>query len=209
MKNKQNDKQIWKRRFYWLFFINASIFLLFILFLLWPVSSNEHLPSESAQDEDSSEFTVRTTKKNLNELANAYIDKLLQGTNHHYQIILDEDVQLLGELPVFSTTVPLVIHFNPSVQDNGDIILEQESISVGLLQLPNKKIMEYMNKYLPMPEWVTVNPKKEEIYVAVTEMEIKSNFRVRVEQFDLQSNHLAFKIKVPYETLGIESAKEH
>ncbi|MYL61574.1 DUF2140 family protein, partial [Virgibacillus halodenitrificans] len=148
-------------------------------------------------------FVVRTTKNNLNELVNAYIGEL-NDSKHQYKIELEEDVHLIGELPVFSSTVPLSVHLEPLVQENGDIILKLKSISVGLLQLPNKKIMEYMGKYLPMPEWVTVNPKEEEIYVAVTDMKIKSNFEVAVEQIDLDANNLAFKIKVPYKTLGIE-----
>ncbi|MGM8366512.1 YpmS family protein [Virgibacillus sp. W0181] len=205
MKKKQKTDQNWQRRFYSLLIVNISILILIVILFFWPVPNTEHSPSDTVTTDDSSEFVVRTTKKNLNELANAYIEKLLNNTNHHYKIILEEDVQLLGELPVFSTTVPLVIHLDPIVQDNGDVILKQKSISVGLLQLPNKKIMEYMSKYLPMPEWVTVNPKEEEIYVAVTDMKIKSNFHVSVEQFDLEANNLSFKIKVPYETLGIES----
>lgn len=205
MKNQGNDQKKWKKWFYSLFFINIAIFLLITTLLLWPVSNKEHIPSNPVETDDSSEFVVRTTKKNLNELANAYIDKLLSDTNHHYQIILEEDVQLRGDLPVFSTTVPIIVDFDPIVQDNGDIILKQKSIALGRLQLPNKKIMEYMDKYLPKPKWVVMNPAAEEIYVAVTDMDIKSNFQVNVEQFDLQANHISFKIKVPYETLGIES----
>ena len=197
----------WKKYFYRLLFFNASIFILLLVLIFWPVTEQEISPSDPVDTDNSSEFVVRTTKKNLNELANAYIDKLLKNSNHRYYLSLDEDVQLLGELPVFSTTVPLVIHLDPVVQENGDLVLIQKSISVGLLQLPNKKIMEYMNKYLPMPEWVTVNPEEEEIYVAVTDMDIRSNFEIGVEEFDLEANHLAFKIKVPYETLGIESVQ--
>src|SRR5699024_5888875 len=70
-------------------------------------------------------------------------------------------------------------------------------------------IMEYIKKYLPMPEWVTVNPEKEEIYVAVTQMDIKSNFKVGIERIDLEANNLAFKIKVPYKTLGIDPPSDY
>src|SRR5699024_1622137 len=96
-------------------------------------------------NDEGSEFFVRTTKSNLNELVNAYLNKLLRNTEHRYYVILDEDVQLFGELPVFSSTVPLFINFEPLVQKNGDIVLKQKSISVGLLELPNKKIMGYVD----------------------------------------------------------------
>lgn len=206
-KEHRKGKIKWKRLFFGLLILNIIIFLVIVSFIFWPVSETERPHNQDRAEQESSEFVVRTTKQNLNELVNAYIDQLLSTTRHHYSISLEEDVHLTGELPVFSATVPLSVHFEPFVQDNGDIILEQKSISVGLLELPNQKIMEYMKKYLPMPEWVTVNPKDEEIYVAVTDMEIRSNFEVSVEHIDLEANNLAFKIKVPYKSLGIDSGE--
>lgn len=197
----------WKQLFYILLVINIIVFVTVISLIFWPVSESEVHTGPDYDEKEGSEFVVRTTKENLNELINAYIDKFLHDTKHQYSVSLEDDVHLQGELPVFSTTVPLSIHLEPIVQDNGDVILKQRSISIGLLELPNKKIMEYLAKYLPMPEWVTVNPKDEEIYVAVTDMDIKSNFQVGIEQIDLEANNLSFKIKVPYETLGIDPPK--
>jgi uncharacterized protein YpmS len=45
-----------------------------------------------------------------------------------------------------------------------------------------------------MPERVSVDPDKENIYVAVTRMETKSKFKVKVEKFDSkQDETLRFK----------------
>lgn len=198
----------WKRNFLILFFINIAIIATLAILIFWPADRVDISPKDLSYEGASSEFVVYTTKKNLNDLVNAYMDKFLANTNHQYSISLEEDVHLIGELPIFSTSVPLSIHLEPLVQDNGDIILKQRSISVGLLELPNKKIMEYIEKYLTMPEWVTVNPAEEEIYVAVSDMDIKSNFRVHVEHFDLDANNIALKIFVPYKTLGIDLLKE-
>jgi uncharacterized protein YpmS len=176
-----------------------------VLLIFWPVNHSVVPFSEHDASHESSEFIIRTTKKNLNELINAYMYEYLKDSKHQYRVSLEEDVHLIGELPVFSTTVPIQVHLEPIVQANGDVILKQKSISLGLMELPNKKIMEYMDKYLPFPKWVSINPEEEEIYVAVTQMDIKSNFRVSVEQMDLEANNLAFKLNVPYETLGIET----
>lgn len=201
--NPSKNKK-WKRLFYTLVVVNGAIIVSLIILIFWPVAK-VHIPaSEGSEDGQSTEFTVRTTKENLNDLVNAYLDKLLKNSKHQYSISFDEDVHLEGELPVFSTTVPLSVHLEPEVEPNGDVVLKQKSISVGMLELPNKKIMEYLKKYLPMPKWVTVDPKEEEIYVAVTDMDIKSNFDVKLEHIDLEKNNLAFKISVPYRSLGIE-----
>ncbi|TRM10846.1 DUF2140 family protein [Lentibacillus cibarius] len=208
MSKHKITKNVWKRLFYSLIGVNVLIFAGIAALLFWPVPETDTPEPAKEEKKPGSEFVVRTTKQNVNELVNAYIDKLLEGNNHDYRITLDDDVKLVGELPVFSSSVPVSIYLEPLVQENGDVILKQKSISIGQLQLPNKKIMEYLKKYLPMPKWVTVDPANEEIYVAVTDMHIRSNFRVSVQQFDLEANNLAFKINVPYESLGIEMAIE-
>lgn len=203
---KNNNEQLnWKKWFFFLLAINIAGTLLFTSLIFWPAEDVEIPRKIIDKEQESSEFIVRTTKQNLNNLINAYIEELTANSKHNYWIELDDDVHLIGELPVFSTTVPLSIHFEPFVSENGDIILKQRSISIGLLELPNKKIMEYLGKYLPMPEWVTVNPKEAEIYIAVTQMDIRSNFQLAVETIDLEANNLAFRISVPYETLVIDN----
>ncbi|TFJ93444.1 YpmS family protein [Lentibacillus salicampi] len=194
----------WKRLFIFLLGMNVLTVVCILALIFWPVSETETPAPTEENTQRSSEFTVRTTKQNVNELVNAYIDKFAAGSDHQYSVSLDEDVKLIGELPVFSSTVPVSVHLEPLVQENGDVVLKQESISIGQLALPNKKIMEYLKQYLPMPEWVTVDPANEEIYVAVTDMNIRSNFHVSVKSFDLEANNLSFNIEVPYETLGIE-----
>lgn len=204
-KERSKHKTKWKKLFYILLSLNIIVLLVLIGLIFWPISKTEIATPKEPIEQESSEFVVRTTKENLNELVNAYIHQLLRGTDHKYSISLEEDdVHLIGELPVFSSSVPLSVHLEPRVQDNGDVILKQKSISIGLLELPNKKIMEYLRKYLPMPKWVTVNPKEEEIYVAVTEMDIRSNFQVAVEEFDLENNNIGIKIRIPYSTLGLD-----
>lgn len=203
-KNKAALKP-WRKRFFILLIINIVIILVITSLIFWPVEDKSTKRNAADLEQTSSDFIVRTSKQNLNSLINAYIKQFTAGTEHQYRIDLDEDVHLIGELPVFSTTVPLSVHFEPLVVENGDIVLQVRSISLGLLELPNKKIMEYLGKYLPMPEWVTVNPKEEEIYIAVTEMDIKSNFRVAIQTIDLEANNLALKLSVPYQTLGIDN----
>ncbi|GAA0322567.1 YpmS family protein [Oceanobacillus sp. FSL W7-1293] len=205
IKNRQikiNNK--WRAGFFGLLIFNGLILLILLVLIFWPVSNNEFPPNTMIDEQESSEFYIQTTKQNLNNLVNAYVEKLLEGTEHHYRIMLEDDVHLMGELPVFSSTVPLSVRFEPIEQANGDLVLQQKSISVGLLELPNKKIMEYMDRFLPMPEWVTIDPDSQEIYVAVTDMELQGNFDVAVQHMDLEANNITMKLVVPYETLGIQ-----
>lgn len=204
---KQNN--VWKKRFTILLIANLLIFFILVIYLYSPVQSKKYeIRDKQWETKTGTEFLIRTSKQNLNDLVNAYLNKLLANTNQDFKVVLDEDVELYGELPVFSTTVPLLIHLDPIVQDNGDIALKQKSISVGQLKLPNKKIMQYVDRFLPTPDWIIIDPQNEEIYVKITEMNIQSNLDVKVEQFDLEKNNIAIRLRVPYETLGIETLKQ-
>jgi len=204
-----NKRDLWRKRFFILAIINAVVFVGLIFYLYSPVPSKKFdIREKQWETKTGTEFVIRTSKQNLNDLVNAYLDKLLSQTKQNFTVVLDEDVELYGELPVFSTTVPLLIRFDPNVQDNGDIALKQKSISVGQLKLPNKKIMQYVDRFLPTPEWIIIDPKEEEIYIKITEMDIQSNLDVKIEQFDLAKNNIAIRLRVPYETLGIETLKQ-
>src|SRR5699024_9163657 len=204
-----NKRDLWRKRFFILAIINAVVFVGLIFYLYSPVPSKKFdIREKQWETKTGTEFVIRTSKQNLNYLVNAYLDKLLSQTKQNFTVVLDEDVELYGELPVFSTTVPLLIRFDPIVQDNGDIALKQKSISVGQLKLPNKKIMQYVDRFLPTPEWIIIDPKEEEIYIKITEMDIQSNLDVKIEQFDLAKNNIAIRLRVPYETLGIETLKQ-
>src|SRR5690625_5438457 len=96
--------------------LNLIVMLTITGVVFAPISKSHPPPVSKVDTSSSSEFVVRTTKKNLNELVNAYLENLLDGTKHQYSISLEEDVHLIGELPVFSTTVPLSVHLEPLVQ---------------------------------------------------------------------------------------------
>jgi len=194
----------WKKLFTGLLLFNIAIFLTLAILLFWPVKEVPLPQGKETTQNQSSAFIVRTTKKNLNEMIEAYLANVLKGNKYDYQVKLDKDVHLVGELPVFSSTVPLSVHLEPLVQDNGDIILKLKTISLGLLELPNKRIMEYIDDNLSKPDWVTVNPRGEEIYVALSKMDMKNNLHVQAEHIDLEANNIAFKINVPYDKLGLE-----
>lgn len=197
--------KIWRRLFFSLLGVNVFFFAVFVIFIFVPAGSG---PDNSATgdfpgEEPGAEFTVNTSKQNLNELINAYVDLLLEDDSDQYSVVIEDDVQLYGSIEAFGTDIPISIRLEPVVQENGDLILEQKEISLGLLYLPNDKVLKYVAKRFEMPEFVRVNPDEEHIYVAITEMELRSNFTVSVEQFNLPEDRLSFRIKVPNETLGL------
>lgn len=193
----------WKKLFIILAVINGAVLLSLLLLIKWPVNEEDYPEKAFLEDQSGAEFTIKSSKENLTQLVNAYIDKLMKDKNDQYSVSFDEEVHLMGTIEAFFTEVPVKITFVPIVQENGDIILQSEEMSLGLLRLPQDKILKYVNDKIDTPEWVVINPKEESIYIALTQMELKSNFKVRAQQIDLKNDNITFRIKVPNETLGL------
>ncbi|WP_138420225.1 YpmS family protein [Aquibacillus sediminis] len=203
MGEPRGTEQLWKTLFFGLLGLTSFVVLIVITLILWPVPKEDVPQKEFIEDEDGAEFTIHSSKSNLNELVNGYVDKLMKDDGDKYSVQLNDDVQLNGSIKAFDSEIPITIRLEPIVQENGDLILKQKEISLGLLHLPNKRVLKYLKDNLPVPEWVTINPNEEDIYIAVTQMDIRSNFKVRIQQFDLENDQLSFRIKVPNETLGL------
>src|SRR5690625_928820 len=78
---RTKKNKVWKKRFYLLLAINGIIIIGLAVYLYSPIPKKElDIASKQYESENSSQFVVRTTKQNLNNLVNAYLDKLLVNT---------------------------------------------------------------------------------------------------------------------------------
>ncbi|WP_037986090.1 YpmS family protein [Thalassobacillus devorans] len=203
-------KNKWKVLFLALAALNIGI-IIWILALIFLPTSYTIVNVEDQQKTEEAEFTIVSTKENLEQLVNEFLSQLPSDDDLNYSVSLERNVELKGNIKAFDQKIPLKMNFEPIVQENGDVVLQQEGISLGKLPLPNKKVLEYVNKSFDLPEWVIINPNEETIYVAVTEMKPASNFDLRVDRFNLKTNQLAFKIRVPNHSFRFaqEFAKEN
>src|SRR5690625_3281320 len=98
----QTKHNIWRILFIILCIVNVVTVVSIFIYLYSPIPNEDVQLSNTEYDkEQSSEFIIRTTKHNLNELINAYLDKMLEKSKYQYSVKLDEDVQLFGEIPIF------------------------------------------------------------------------------------------------------------
>lgn len=195
-------KNKWKWLFWGLALVNVAV-IVWLLILVNTPTSNTQIPEGLPLQEKQAEFTVMSTKENLNQIINGYLTDVSKNSSLDYSVSLKEYVELSGTIVAFDKRIPLTMKFTPNVKKNGDLVLQQKSITLGRLQLPNKKVLSYIKDNYPMPEWIIVNPDEENIYVAITQIEPKYGLRVQADAFNLKNNKLAFKITVPHETFGI------
>lgn len=188
--------QKWKMLFFLLLSI-IVIFILVIFILLKTPATEEKYTAENLNRDDYVPFKIQTDKQDLNKVINHYLQKEGLTGAIDYKVILNDEVELYGLIPVFSQDIQLKLTFEPQVLDNGDIVLQQKSISVGKLQLPVSYVLKFIGDKYKLPKGVTIHPNEEKIYVSLQKMKLKSDLKVKVDEFNLKNDDIRFTLLVP------------
>lgn len=188
-------KNKWKFLFLTLLALNLVCVLIFFGLLFAP--NKEVAPKENVVSTDHVNLSVETNKEDLTRVINNFLKKEAKDNPLKYKVLLTERVMLLGTITVFGKEIDMVMTFKPEVIENGDLRLQQEAFTVGQVSLPVSFVLRYINDYYNLPEWVQIDSKKQDIYVYLSEMKMKSDMKVAVETFDLSKDELRFKLQVP------------
>lgn len=186
----------WKLLFLLLFGINLIIFITLLVFISIPAKDEQYLSAKLKTD-GYVPFTVQTNKQDLNDLINHYLNEEGLALANDYKVILNDAVILSGSVPVFSQNIQIKLTFEPKALENGDIVLQQKSVSVGQLQLPVSYVLKFISEYSKLPKWVHIQPNEEKIYVSLQNMKLKSNFKVKVDEINLKEDDIRFTLMVP------------
>ena len=84
----------------------------------------------------------------------------------------------------------LNVHFYPEPLENGDLRLKQENMSIGNLNLPVSIIMNLISRAYEFPEWVEIKSNEKAIYLHLTQIKLENDFRIRVNEFDLEKDSI-------------------
>lgn len=192
-------KNKWKLAFLSLLSINI-LFIAAIVLLLFLASDQQTMPKDITVDEQNySEFYIQAQKNDLNKLINFYIEKEELNGPVHYDVFLTDDVELYGEVDVFSQTLQLKMTFEPKALDNGDLVLEQKDVSLGDVKLPVSYILKFIRDAYKLPSWVIIQPNDKQVYVSLHDMQLESGIQVRAEEFNLVEDRISLKMLVPSE----------
>ncbi|MBU8878939.1 YpmS family protein [Bacillus sp. FJAT-29790] len=188
--------QKWKKLFFLLLGINVLIVLLLLILVKLPAADGEYI-SRHLKSDDYVPFQIQTNKQDLNQVINHYIEMEGLAGAINYYVILNEEVELYGSIPVFSQDIQMKLTFEPKALENGDIVLQQKTISVGKLQLPVDYVLKFIADRYKLPEWVSIQPNEESIYVSLQKMKLKSDIHVKVDEFNLKNDDIRFTLLVP------------
>jgi uncharacterized protein YpmS len=190
----------WKLAFFILLGGVAAIILILFTMAGMPVERGEERPDKSNQLEgDHVSFDIRTNRVDLNKVINHYLEEEGFTGPIDYQVFVRDEVELYGEFPLFGQHMQMLLTFEPKALENGDLVLKQKSVSLGTLSLPVSRVMKIIQSNYKLPEWVAIHPDEETVYVSLTEMELKSDIKVRANTFDLKRDDISFTLLVPVE----------
>jgi uncharacterized protein YpmS len=191
MKNK------WKLAFFVLFGLVAALILILFILVTSPAEDSKLESEKIISGQDDVAFKVATNKRDLNRVINHYIEEESKNSQIDYQVLLTDEVELYGTLPLFSQELELRLTFEPKAMENGDLILNQKSISVGKLRLPVSTVLKFVRDGYKLPDAVIIQPEEERVYVSMQRLKLKSDIKVRVNEFDLKKDNIKFTLFVP------------
>jgi len=191
-----SKKFTWKTAFFTLLIINILIIVFLFTMVFLPAGGDSLTGEHGVSKKSQASLTVTANKKDLNILINDFIEKENADSPIDYKVSLNDEVELYGTLPVFDQNVEMKLTFEPKALKNGDLILSQNTIHIGKLQLPSRYVMNFIKNNYHFPKWVEIFPNEKIIYIHLTDIELKNQLHIHANTFDLKKDDISFSLLV-------------
>ncbi|MFD1033027.1 YpmS family protein [Metaplanococcus flavidus] len=186
----------WRSAFIVLLAVNIVAFIGFLFFITIPDVDYISYEAEERASVEGNTVTVRTSKADFEGIANTYIQDAMEDQPIPLRLSVDDDVSLSTELQVFSMALPILLKFEPHVQEDGNLLLEQKSVNVGLLDIPPESALKLLRDSVALPEFMEVNPGAEEILLRLTDISLDDGISVRAESFNLEEDDIRLRVTI-------------
>ncbi|WP_274310381.1 YpmS family protein [Solibacillus daqui] len=182
------------------FFVLAGAIIMVLVSLVYLITSDfkQASPREPIALEGNI-LTVETTAKEFEAIAKQYLADAMKKSPVPVELVIDEKIYLYSTLMAFGFEIPIQMDFNPVVTD-GNIVLKQEAVHVGKVNIPPDMVLKLMADAVDFPSWITVQPNDEQIYVDLSRINIASGSRVRAQEIDLANDKIVLQVVIPNET---------
>lgn len=188
--------KIWRIAFVILLALNMLALIGFIFYVTIPAEDYISYESDKRAFAEGNSLIVRTSKADFEGIANNYIQDAMEDQPIPLTLAVNEDVTLSTELEVFSMTLPILLKFEPHVQEDGNLLLEQKSVSVGMLDIPPESALKLLRDSVSLPEFMEVNPGSEEILLRLSDIPLDDGISVRAEAFNLEEDDIRLRVTI-------------
>ncbi|MCW1929151.1 YpmS family protein [Bhargavaea beijingensis] len=186
----------WKIAFFLLAALIVTGVLAVIFWISRPVEGTP-LPEAAPAGEKVDRLTVTATREDLEGIANTYIRQAINNDRIPVTLEFEDDVLLVSELTVFAVQLPVMMHFDPVVLDDGNLSLKQKSVEVGNLTIPPSTILKLLGDTVGLPGWMIVRPKEEELFIDLSRLPVSGGIQVRAKEINLPQDEIELEILIP------------
>ena len=189
----------WKVAFILLATLVVVVIVSIVFLLTRPVPGT---PTPTASElPEGSHLQVQTTSDDFENIANRLISSSMKSSKIPVKMYInEEDVILSGTLPVFDMDLPIVMTFEPMIE-KGNLLLKQKTVEVGMLDIPPATALKLLKDSVDLPSWMVIQPKEEQIYLNLTEMDIPLSDdlegNVQAKEFNLKENRIILDVVIP------------
>ncbi len=188
----------WKTMFLILAGINLIFFILVVSFLAMPIDKpNMSEKKQETVTQETVPFLIRSEKSTLTRLVNHYLEKETDQENLKYSVELKDKVIVYGVIKAFSKDIDMKLVLEPNVENDGNVQLLVNELSIGQLKLPVSYVLKYMNTYYDLPKYVVIDSSEKLIDIHLDELTLKNGLSARAESFNLETDDITFTLYVP------------
>lgn len=186
----------WKLAFFGLLVLNIAVVIGFLFYVTTPANDFSAYGAVKRDQIEGNSLMVRTTKADFEGIANTYIQREMANQPIPLNLSIDEEVNLSTELNVFSQTLPILMKFQPFVQKDGNLLLKQQSVEIGMLDIPPESALKLLRDSVKLPTFMEVNPAREEILLKLTEIPLDNGISVQASSFDLEEDDIRLEVTI-------------
>jgi uncharacterized protein YpmS len=182
------------------FFLLAALIVTGVLAVMFWISrpvAGTPLPEAAPAGDEVDRLTVTATRDDLEGIANTYIRQAINNDKIPVALEFGEDVLLVSELTVFAVQLPVMMHFEPVVLEDGNLSLKQKSVEVGNLTIPPSTILKLLGDTVGLPAWMIVRPKEEELFIDLSRLPVSGGIQVRAKEINLPEDEIELEILIP------------
>ena len=141
---------------------------------------------------------VALNKKQINALADYYVNKSLKNSTMKYRFQVSDQAMLTGSTQVLGASVNFVLLFKPTVLPSGDVQLKAQKLSIGSLPVPISFVMNYIAKNYPLPNWVAMNTADKTMTLHLTAIGNGKKLSFAAKKIDLSGDgNFVFQARIP------------
>lgn len=190
--------KLWRLAFFISLSLNLLAVIAFFMIITIPAKGHNLTASEASPIEAGSgnSLIINVTKADFEGLANTYIQREMKNSPVPLALAVNGDVSLSSELEIFSVPLPILLRFDPVVQPDGDLLLVQKSVEVGLLDIPPESALKLLRDSVDLPDFMSVSPKDETVLLELSEIPIDNGVAIRATSFNLEEDDIRLKVTI-------------